>query len=594
MSGPSPAVTQGTRDASPEVLLAASKAEVKLLRDALHEFAVRDGGGASRGGGAAGTAFSDVLEGKYLALIKANKDLTVQLASTQRHLATAQAALQTERDKSQRLVAAMTTSAVGTHGEGSPPPSRTVGPAGKSGGDGGASSSAATAAAARVYDELHQKELAMAAVQRDNAALRALLQREVGLRDDAGEVDALLQRTTSTGGAAADTAGGGWRGRAEEVVLLKGKLKDAQRELRRVTAAATAAAAAQGGGGGDGDSVDERADALALPASVRAFLGVKDASSKPAETRSSATSVATTAATQARRPPRDVDDAARDRLTSMQQQRAAQQHRHAADLAQQQQLMAEERAKTAALQARVTTLKSELDTLRGHVDTILDKSRTDDELVEAYKLELHRAHEDVRRWQRAAAEAQAEVAATAGRGGDGGAGAALTVRGMRNGANDAVAAAARVAHYRSTAAGGADSGRGAGGAPSPPPPSFSAALYAWVCSACDEAPVDEVAHAAAAASAPITPTTAAAAQLAAVLRRAFHHVVAAERHAAASLAAASPITASPNDAESVLAKENAVLKKRLRNVTEMLETELQVQRALWASADGSVRGESTT
>ncbi|TPP53134.1 hypothetical protein CGC20_30150 [Leishmania donovani] len=529
--------TTTSATASPEVLLAACKAEAQQLRDAL--------------------PLRDVWEGKYLVMIRKNRDLTVQLGTTQQQLAAAQKALQAAQEKTQRLVAAVTVSSLGARGakagsksaagaagldDGCNSSSGSKSGGGGSGGEGTAAAS--SAAVARVYDKLHQKQLAMAEVQRENVALRSLIQREVGLRDDTKEVDRLLRRATavsSSGGSAAAVAGGksasgadggGWRGRAEEIVLLKSKLKDAQREVEEMVAAQSSSE----------NGADACMDPLSLPASVRTFLS---ASGDPA---AEARSVVTTTTAQVRRPRRDVDDDARDRLSAMQQERAARQRQLAADLSELQQQLNEERMRSSALQARTKTMKSELDTLRSYVDTILEKSSTDDELVEAYKTELQRAHEEARHWRRVAADALKEA-------GGGETSAAFTVSGVHNGLNSAAAAAVRTAPYRNVAADGGDAGnvRRAPLPLSPPQPlkSFSRSLYEWVCQACDE-----------------------------------RHAVAGNDMEHASTDGAS--------AESVLLKENAALKKRIRALSALMEKELQAQRVLWATADAGAGATSST
>ncbi|GET87243.1 hypothetical protein, conserved [Leishmania tarentolae] len=580
--------------ASPEVLLAACRPEVQPLCDTLHDVSLRKADGCSMGGSGAvaGGALGDGWEGKYLAMIKKNKDLTVQLGTVKQQLTAAEKALQAEQEKTQRLVAAVTVSSLGSRGAkmGSKAAAGTAGlgdgcndnSGSKSNGrgiSGEGADAASSAAVARVYDKLHQKELAMAEVQRENASLRSLIQREVGLRDDTKEVDSLLRRVPavgSSGGSAAaaiggksasGTDGGGWRGRAEEIILLKSKLKDAQREVAEMAAAQ----------GSSEKGADARMDPLALPASVRAFLGVN---SDPA---TEARSIATTSTAQVRRSRRDVDDDARDRLSAMQQQRSAQQRQLTADLADLQKQLNEERMRSSALQARVKTMKSELDTLRSYVDTILEKSSTDDELVAAYKMELQRAHEEARHWRRVAADALKGASSS------GETNASFTVSGAHNGLNNAAAAAVRTAPYRKAARDKSvidacdDDTQKVQGAPlsSPPPQppkSFSRSLYEWVCQACDEVPQDKELES-------TEPAVAASAkQLAAVLRQAFQHVLQVEQHTVTANSLGLAVTDSAG-AENVLLKEVSALKKRIRALSELMEKELQAQRVLWAAAD---------
>ncbi|KAI5691959.1 hypothetical protein MNV84_02041 [Leishmania braziliensis] len=602
--------TSPSTTASPEVLLTAYKAEAQQLRDDPHKVTPSDMEGchsSTRGdtGAAARGVFGEALEGKYLLLIRKNKDLTVQLGTVQQQLAAAQKALQAEQEKTQRLVSAVTVSSLGTRGVKSssklPAGATGLDDGGSSnsgnktnGGSGGGIAAASSTAIARVYDQLHQKELAMAEVQRENATLRSLIQREVGLRDDTREVDDLLRRAaaaSSSGGStpagvgcksSSGTDAGGWRGRAEEIVLLKCKLKDVQRELKMVVA--------QSGSGRGEDGVDTLMDPLALPASVRAFLGVD------ADPATEARSIATTTTSQVRRPRRDVDSYARDRLSAMQHQRAAQQRELSANLEQQQHELNEERMKSSALQARVKTMKSELHTLRSYVDTILEKSSTDDELVAAYKTELQRANEEIRHWRRAAEETL--KGASRGCNSDGETSTAFTVKGMRSGLDNAAAAAARAASYRQAtedktivSAGCGEEGK-ACAAPLPlwssqSPKSFSRSLYEWVCQACDEVPQEVEPKSTQPA------VEASAKQLAAVLRHAYQHVVLVERStvAAADMALAVPTSTS---GESILHRENTALKRRVCALSDLMEKELQAQRVLWTIANADATPSTTS
>jgi hypothetical protein len=582
----STATAGGGPSPTPDVLLRACKAEVQQLKDALHELALRDTSSGSPG-------FSNVLEAKYLAQIKKNKTLSVQLGTIQQQLAEVQKALQVEQEKTKRLVAAATSVAAKN-----PPRSINGGnKAGRHAGRGRQDASpteeedddddadtkptdARSTSLQRAYDQLHQKDIALAEVQRENAALRSLVRREVGLHDDASEVDALLKNTASAAG---------WRGRAEEIVLLRGKLKDAQRRVEAL--AATGEDLQDIEGRFSINTIGSGADPLALPASVRAYLGIDDKGISKAQ--SSATT--TTAATATRR--KDVDDDARDRLAAMQQQRIAQQRQQAIDAETQQRQRQEEKLRTAALQARVTTMKAELDTLRSHVETLLDKSKTDDELMEAYKAEVQAAQAETREWRKKASAAAAATTTTAAARRT--ASDSTRAVGLRNGAAAAMAAAAaRSAAYRKAAP--SDTVEGATAASS----NFDPVVYEWVWRACQESPPDgnggTVSEVAASPSARV---------VAAVLRNALQHVASVERqatatstfldrgsnvrddgaaHTGAAVATADDMScavAAAAQTEKILLTENASLKKRIRALTDLMQREMQVQEVLWSSRD---------
>lgn len=636
------ATASGGGTAPHEVVVRAYKAEIQQLKEALHEVALRDTGSGISG-------FNEVLEGKYLAQIKKNRTLSVQLGTAQQQLADAQKALQVEQEKTKRLVAAATSTATGnsqagrqarrsSHGNPSSNDDGSLTNDGDADGDDAAeakSTDGASAAVRRVYDQLHQREVALAEVHRENTALRSLVQREVGLRNDTTDVDALLRRTASTasngggdggGAAAAGSAGSGtssnnsgntvssagWRGRAEEIVLLKSKLKDAQRKAETMAAAA-AAAEEDGQYSDEGSGADSRqnctsncSDPLALPASVRAYLGMEEHA--PSETRSTAMT-ATTAATTTTTRRRDVDDAARDRLAALQQQRATQQRQQAADAEKQQRQLQEEKLRTAALQARVKTMKEELDTLRAYVETILDKSTTDDELIDAYKTELSAAQEEIQAWKRKVAEAAASNAHVNHTPSD------SAVAGVKNGADASMAvAAARSAPYRKAAqlelfdAQAAPSAASVASPPTPPPQqqtlamqSIDAVVYEWVLRACQETPAVEKGCAAATDAGPADapPSTDA---VAAVLRSALHHVAQVERETTTAASAAQLMSLATKNENScagenassaaataqiqkVIVAENAALKKRLHALTDLMEREMQAQKVLWSSKE---------
>ncbi|KPA75172.1 hypothetical protein ABB37_08834 [Leptomonas pyrrhocoris] len=381
-----------------------------------------------------------------------------------------------------------------------------------------------------------------------------------------------------------------------------------------------AAAAAENGqyddtSQGNGTNVHNGADSLALPASVRAYLGMEECIN--AETRSAAT----TTTTAIRR--RDVDDEARDRLTAMQQQRAAQQQQQVVDAAQQQRQLQEEKLRTAALQARVKTMKSELDTLRTYVGTMLDKSATDDELVEAYKLEVRHAQEEMREWVKNAAMQgipNTEMES-------------LKLTGVRDGVgafSAAATAGTRSVPYRKVAlpppsavappVSVASDARDKQPPASPHPPQqqqqqqqqqsssstmqqdVDAVVYEWVRRACQEGTARKDRRAAGAASAADRPSPPPASAVAAVLRSALEHVAQVERHATAVSAlggadatsregkACPEEEAAATQVEKVLLMENASLKKRMRALTDMVEREMAAQKVLWNSRDAKGEG----
>lgn len=423
-----PSVGDVEHEAAPEVLLAAYKQEAKQLRDALH-IAVKEHG----------TAFNDAMEGKYLAQVKKNRTLSVQLDTAQSQLRATQSALKLEEEKVSRLTGAAllsTTSATAAAGGAATRQQRRTRT--RSSAAPSIISAAVPADDAakvdRLYQQLHAKELQYAEVKRMNRSLRLLVQQEVGLHRE-GDIDQLLAaRHRSSKGDGDDDAGKGaapadgnedgdeadgvvsaeptgdgvsrddppaaaasltfkaqqgWRGRAQEIIVLRGKLKDAKRELEVVRQRQRNGSEADGpfdeneneshddggssgiAGGGGGSNLD-------------------DISSGAAPTKR-----------------RDVDDAARSHLEVIQQRRMQKQQQLEYRLEEQAALYAEEKEKSKAQQAKWTILHREYTQLKNYVEQILEKSSSDDALIEAYKEEMEHLRKAALHLQRDAATAAA-------------------------------------------------------------------------------------------------------------------------------------------------------------------------------------------
>jgi hypothetical protein len=206
---------------------------------------------------------------------------------------------------------------------------------------------------------------------REFARLKRVLLNELG---DPAAVEKILKDGEAAAGA--QGGDGGWRGRAQQIALLKKKVTDLTKELDALRAAVE---------NGDFAPVEED--------DVDGSTGVGGGAAPSIVSRARTTATATTYAGAAGR---DYDDTHRDQL-------AVRERRRANDLGDAKKAVesaeadaTKERRRADAMAARVTTLERETQQLRGAVQRLMDKTANDDELIAAYKQELDESQRGVR------------------------------------------------------------------------------------------------------------------------------------------------------------------------------------------------------
>ncbi|CCW65774.1 unnamed protein product [Phytomonas sp. EM1] len=185
----------------------------------------------------------------------------------------------------------------------------------------------------RAHAQLRERDRQAVEQKREIHQLRQLLAREVGKSME--EVNAWIRGmgVVNEGGETPTPGGGGWRGRAEQIVLLQVKVKDLERRLNE-------------DGKGDGKEREKEKDRV-----------------------------------------KDVDAEARDRVASIHGRRLRAARELAAELDAARRSLEEGKMKHLALQARYGTVQQECSQLRAHLSLLLEKSRRDDELIERYREE---------------------------------------------------------------------------------------------------------------------------------------------------------------------------------------------------------------
>lgn len=273
-----------------------------------------------------------VLEGRYLNQLKRVRQLGVKLETEKTHsrqLAAQLAALETKQQQQQQQQQASET-------------------AGDESEDQRNSTAALRERLERAYVQLHESKLQVDEHKKEAQRMRKILQHEIGGTPQ--ELEGLLKN-------AADGAAGGWRGRAQQIVVLRGKVK----ELERALAAAHA----------EGDDASRQAGRASVA--------------------TGATSVTTSRN-------RDVDDVARERVAELQQRRLLQQRELQEALDKRTAEMEAQKRRLEAAQARNVNLEADNQALREHLQTVMEKTENDNVLIDTYKEEL----EELRRALRTA------------------------------------------------------------------------------------------------------------------------------------------------------------------------------------------------
>ncbi|EKF29351.1 hypothetical protein MOQ_006870, partial [Trypanosoma cruzi marinkellei] len=300
----------------------------------------------------------DVLEGRYLNQLRRARQLGVQLEAEKTHTRRLTAQLATLQAKVQNL----------GDGRGSEPSkgrvrqSEGVGGAGDQSEDQQNSLAVLKERLERVYVQLSDSKVQLEEYKRDSQRMRKILQQEIG--GTAEELEALLKNTAESGG--------GWRGRAQQIVLLKGKVKELERSLAAAAAAVNASAKSDG----------EDSSVGAVPALVRERRG------KP-----SAPTEATTALTSRNR---DLDDVARERVAEVQSRRLLQLRELQEELDKRTAELEAQKRRVEAAQARHVNLEADNHTLREYLQSVLTKTENDNALIDAYKEEREELQQALR------------------------------------------------------------------------------------------------------------------------------------------------------------------------------------------------------
>lgn len=321
-------------------------AEIQRLRDALT------------------TTATGPVEAKYLEQLKRNRELVVKLESERSRVAKLTArivAIEKERLEAQELESQQ--KHVGLPSQKAP---------------------AATTASSRIgvmevveepLEERLDKALKSIALQRkliddqkrENLRMRRVLQLELGGDEDFVE-QALKTVQSEEVAAASAVKGGGWKGRAQQIALLKGKLKDAERRMQRIQESAD---------GAEGSAID-----------VQSSVDHCETATQRTTTMT-VRSGATTA--------RDFDDVNRSVVEVKQKKLQIQAREMQQRLDARERDVEEERRRSESFQARLQILERDNQHLKTCLQRIVEKTENDDRLIEAYKSELEEKRQEIRR-----------------------------------------------------------------------------------------------------------------------------------------------------------------------------------------------------
>lgn len=202
-------------------------------------------------------------------------------------------------------------------------------------------------------------------LKRENARIRRVLQLEIGGDEEQIET-ALRSQDIPSPAAPSNGKTQGWRGRAQQITLLKGKLKDMERNLRGRVGSSEA---------GDGLSVapDDGDDTATVRTEITTRTGV-------------------TAATT-----RDFDEVARSVVEG--KQRKTQMHAREMQLKieEKSREVEDEKRKNESYQARLQILERDNQHMRNCLQRMIEKTENDDMLIAAYKSELDEKRNEIRR-----------------------------------------------------------------------------------------------------------------------------------------------------------------------------------------------------
>ena len=205
--------------------------------------------------------------------------------------------------------------------------------------------------------------------QKNNIAkLRRILQSELGADEE--QLETVL-RTTAEGGT------GGWKGRAQQISLLKGKIKDLERAMR------------SDDGGLCGEAVGDDAE-------TRSEMTVRTGISR----------ITTTTTV------KDFDDVNRSAVEQKQKRVFDQARDLKLRVEEKEKQYDEEKKKSESLQARLQILERDNQHLKSCIQRVLDKTENDNNLIDAYRQELDELRAENRKLQVIAGRSQQPVVET--------------------------------------------------------------------------------------------------------------------------------------------------------------------------------------
>jgi hypothetical protein len=213
--------------------------------------------------------------------------------------------------------------------------------------------------------------------KRDAGKCRRALQLEIG--DEAAVEKALEAAGGEPGSPAASSQGGssaapgGWRGRAQQISLLRGRVKDLERMLLQSQSAGD-------GGGEENDSVT--AETALLIDGNRSVAGT----AITARSVGAATTVT-----------RDFDDVNRGIVEQRQKLKKLETKELQAQIDAKSEEFEREKTRAESLQARLVILERDNQHLRSCIQCVVEKTENDDKLIAAYKVELEEKRQEVRR-----------------------------------------------------------------------------------------------------------------------------------------------------------------------------------------------------
>ncbi|KAH9600821.1 hypothetical protein LSM04_007398 [Trypanosoma melophagium] len=329
-----------------------------------------------------GGLHSGVLEGKYLNQVKRARQLGVQLESEktysqklERQLASLEAELQRVNSNKGGLGISPTKGAGG--GRGSKQTENSLEGEENSGEQQNVITSLKERLE-RAYVQLNESKLQLEEQKKETQRLRKVLLQEVGGTPQ--ELDTLLKNASE---------GVGWRGRAQQIVVLKGKVKELERQL--VTAEQNAL-----------NNMNNDDPNSAQGQRVGGAISTSSDVMSTAAGRTTTTSIHTTNSTNARKPllsggrGRDLDDVARDRVVEVQNRRLLLQRELQEVLERRTAELEEQRRRVEAAQARYVNLETDNRTLRDYLHTVLEKTENDNALIDAYREEIEELRQALR------------------------------------------------------------------------------------------------------------------------------------------------------------------------------------------------------